>query len=243
MSRARSASQKAATKIFLPPSQMNWTDEKLSVLDTAQLKSLLENLVTQREYGRVTDEAAEDLTRRITARLPASALVVRRKRPRAIVQLDARVTANLAGVANLLLRRFDLSEETARQASADTTGFRPQLLTDKHGSPRSGAAMKDGAMAIDRFISYRVRDSLASLAFHLRAEEPQQNGRYVVIATDDLLQAGVPLSEMAPASRDLGWSKESKERLRAQTAFDFAEAEQRYEELIARLATRRVEEE
>lgn len=242
MSRPRSASQKATPTIFLPPTRMDWNDEKLDALDPAQLKSLLENLATQREYGRVSEETATDLARRITARLPARALAVRRKRPRAVVQLDALVTARLGGLATQLKQRYDLSEDTARQASAGTTGFRPQTLTDSRGSPRSGATMKDGTMAIDRFIAYRVRNSLASLAFHLNADEPKDTGRYVVIATEDLLQDGVPLAEMSPASRDLGWSQETRERLRALAAADFDEARHLYEALIARVAQRLPEE-
>jgi len=236
MSRPRSASYKATATVFVPPTRMDWTDEKLDALDAAQLKSLLENLATQRESGRVSEETAEDLARRITTRLPASALAVRRKRPRMLVHLEAQVAASLGGLATHLKHRYDLSETTARRVSAGTTGFRPQSLTDSRGSPRSGAAMKDGTMAIDRFITYRVRDSLASLAFHLHPDEPQESGRYVVIATDDLLAAGVPLAEMQPASRDLGWSQESRGRLRALPTVDFAEARRLYEELIARVA-------
>jgi hypothetical protein len=241
MSRPRSATHKP-TPVFLPPTRMDWNDEKLDALDAGQLKSLLENLGAQREYGRISQETADDLTRRITARLPASALTPRRKRPRAIALLDAQVAASLGGLAAQLKRRYDLSESTARQASAGTAGFRALSLTDKQGNPRTGAAMKDGGMAIDRFIAYRVRDSLASLAFHLNPDQPQQTGRFVVIATDDLLQSGVPLTEMTPASRELGWSQGSRERLRALAAVDFAEAQRLYVDLIARVATKREQE-
>lgn len=68
----RKANQ-AVNKVFLPPSQMNWTDEKLAGLSKEQLMTLLENLQTQRDSGRVTAQAAEELTRLIAARLPAGA--------------------------------------------------------------------------------------------------------------------------------------------------------------------------
>ena len=75
------------------------------------------------------------------------------------------------------------------------------------------------------------------LAFLLAIDQPQQSGRYVVLATDDLLDTGVPMSEVLPTSGDYSWSRESRERMRAHVAADFAEAQQMYEELIARVAT------
>lgn len=238
-----SASNKTAAKVFLPPSRMDWSEEKLATLDKAQLKSLLENLAVQRESGRVSEEAADDLAKRIAARLPASVLTPRRKRSRSLVQLDARIAEALGDLALLLSRRYDLSEETARERSADTAGFKPQALTNKLGHARVGNSVKNGSTAIERFIAYRVRDSLAALAYLLAADQPQNTGRYVVLATSDLLESGVPLAELMPPSGDFGWSRESRERMRAKPTADFAEAETLYEALIARVASKRVVEE
>ncbi|HUL67194.1 MAG TPA: hypothetical protein VLW55_21545 [Burkholderiaceae bacterium] len=229
------------TKIFLPPSRLEWTDEKLAALDSAQLKTLLENLALQHAAGRVSDEVAGDLTMRITSRLPVNALTPKRKRSRALIMLDTRIAESLGDLARLLSARYDLSEETARERSTDTAGFRPQQLTNKQGQGKAGASMKKGTMAIDRFIAYRVRDSLASLAYLLAMDQPQQTGRYVLLATDDLLGSGVPIAEVMPPSGDYGWSRESRERLRAKPTVDFAEAQRLYEELIARVATKRTE--
>jgi hypothetical protein len=231
--------QGAPTKLFVAPSRMDWTEEKLSALGTAELKSLLENLATQRAAGRVSEEIASDLASRITGRLPAGATSPRRKRSRALIALDARVAESLGDLALQLSQRYDLSDVTARARSADTAGFRPQAMINKHGQARAGASMKNGTMAIDRFITYRVRDSLAGLAYVLAADQPTQNGRYVLLATDDLLDSGAPIDEVMPASGEHGWSRASRERIRTQTAADFADAQRLYEELIARVATKR----
>lgn len=61
-------------RVFLPPSQMSWTDEKLALLSKEQLLNLLDNLQTQRESGRVTAQAADEVTGLIAARLPAGAM-------------------------------------------------------------------------------------------------------------------------------------------------------------------------
>lgn len=69
-----------ATTVFVPKSQLVWTDEKLQALDTTQLGNLLDNLGVQVAAGRVTEETAADLQKRIEARLPARELASRRKR-------------------------------------------------------------------------------------------------------------------------------------------------------------------
>lgn len=233
----RKSNQAAVKKVFYPPSQMNWTDEKLAALSKEQLITLFENLQTQRETGRVTPQAADDLSRLITERLPTNALTPRRKRARSHVLLEEKAAQELGELAATLASRYDLTAETAKQLSNGVKGFKPQALTDRHGAVRAGSSMKDGRMAIDRHISYRVRDSLASLAFLLFPDQPEASARYVVLATNDLLQEEVPSEEYGPVAQDYGWSEASRARMRAAPTADFAEARTRYEELIARVAT------
>jgi len=227
-------------KVFQPPSQMHWTDEKLASLSKEQLLTLFENLQTQRESGRVTPQAADDLTRLISERLPANALVPRNRRARSQVLLEGKVAEELAGLAAALEGRYDLSAETAKQQSSGIKGFKAQTLTDRRGAARAGSAMKDGRMAIDRYISYRVRDTQASLAFLLFPGEPDASGRYVLLATDDLLDGESPAEAYAPLAEDHGWSDDQRARMRAAPAADFAEAQERYESLIAQVAAARV---
>jgi hypothetical protein len=66
--------------VFVPKSQLVWTDEKLQALDRVQLGNLLDNLGKQLASGRVSEETAADLQRRIEARLPARELALRKKR-------------------------------------------------------------------------------------------------------------------------------------------------------------------
>ncbi len=64
---------KPIVRVFQPPSQLTWTDDKLAALSKEQLLNLFENLQTQRQSGRVMPQAADELERLISARLPASA--------------------------------------------------------------------------------------------------------------------------------------------------------------------------
>jgi hypothetical protein len=60
-------------RAFVPPSQLVWNDERLGALDKNQLTNLLANLQTQLDLGRISEETATDLERRIRARLPKPA--------------------------------------------------------------------------------------------------------------------------------------------------------------------------
>lgn len=229
---------RTAPPVFMTPSLMNWTDEKLATLDKGQLLNLLDNLHTQRESGRVAAEVADDLSSRISARLPARAKTVRRKRARSQVMLEARVAQQLGSLAATLAERYDLSAETAQRLSNGVKGFRPQSMTDRRGEARTGGSVKSGRMAIDRYIAYRVRDSMASLAFLLPADAPNEAGRYVLMATDDLLDGEHESDDFATIAREHGWSESSRARMRAVQAANYAEAEKLYETVIARAATR-----
>jgi hypothetical protein len=79
--------------VFVPKSQLVWTDEKLQALDTVQLGNLLDNLGVQLASGRVSEETAADLQRRIEARLPARELALRRKR-----EAQSRADTNPSGL-------------------------------------------------------------------------------------------------------------------------------------------------
>ena len=229
-------SNQSIAKVFLPPSLMDWTDEKLAALSEEQLLNLYNNLKTQRESGRVHAETADDVSRRIAERLPAKALAVRHKRLHTHVLLDAKVALQLRALAFGLGERYDLSPETAKQQSLGTKGFKAQAMTDKDGDPRSSASTKEGRTAVERYLTYRVRDSLANLAFVLLPDQPNEAGRFVLMATDDLLEGDAPENEFVPLAQDFGWSEQSRTRMRALPAADFAEAERMYEALIARVA-------
>jgi hypothetical protein len=235
MSKAKNVSLKPA---YVPPSQIVWTDERLAALDKDQLVNLLANLQTQRTSGRVSETTAIELEERIKARLPTRAIAVRRKRPRSEVLLEARAAEQLGSLAMELARRYDISAETAIAASAGTKGFRPQPLTDSKGHARTGASVKNGDAAIERFVAYRSRDSLVCLAFVLLADQAQERGRYVLLGTDDVLvDAGEP-NEYTPLAEQHAWSAAVRGRMRAEPVSGFAEAAERFEGLLASLSTR-----
>lgn len=234
MSKARSIPQKP---VYVPPSVVVWTEERLAALDTPQMINLLANLQTQRACGRVSEATAAELEVRIKARLPARALAVRRTRPRKEVLLEARAAEQLGALAIDIARRYDISAESAIKASAGIRGFRPQPLTDSKGRGRTGASVKGGHAAIERFVAYRRGNSFASLAFVLLAGQADGQGRYVLLGTDDVLGAEVAPNDYADVAGQHAWSSASRARMRAEPVAGFDEGAERYEAMIARLAT------
>jgi hypothetical protein len=216
--------------VYTPPSQVVWSDERLAALDDKQLVTLLENLKVQVESGRVASETAADVEERIKARLPARALTVRRRRAYSEVQLEVRVTEQLGALATDLESRYVLGQP------GGAAGKAPRALTDPKGKPRVGSSVKRGNAAIERFIGCRVRDSVAMLAFVLLANAPEERGRYVLLGTDDLLDADPTPNEYTPLAERHGWSSSSRTRMRAVPVGSFAEGAQHFEALLARVA-------
>jgi len=66
----RKSAIKPPKPVFHTPTQMDWTDDKLAALSNDQLVTLLGNLRTQRASGRVKEDTADELAKRIYARLP-----------------------------------------------------------------------------------------------------------------------------------------------------------------------------
>ena len=231
MSKAKNV---VAKPVYIPPSLIVWTDERLAALDKKQLANLLENLHTQRSSGRISDETAEDLAVRIRSRLPARS-AARRKRPILEVRMEARAAEQLSSFAKDVERRFDLTLETARSASHELKGFRPHSMTDSKGQPRTGGSVKSGAAQIERYVGFRARDSFAGLAFVVLANQEPGRGYYVVLGTDDLFE-GEGDEAYAAVAEQHGWSTESRARMRARVVISFDEGAAQCEAMIAKIA-------
>ena len=216
---------------------MYWTDERLEPLTPTELKNLLNNVGTQLAAGRVTAIVAEDICRRIGTRISTIRKTKLRgtRAPRAIT-LEKRVAVELGGFAEELAKRFDLSAETARKRSVGAARFVPHNLTAKNGEAKTGGAMKEGKLAIDRYISYRLGDTLVSLAFILFKDEPEENARYYVIGTDDVMSDGQRFTELLAEKTGYGWSPAFTARMNVASFAGLSPAAVAYEALVAKLA-------
>ncbi len=225
-----------AKPVYQPPSQLVWTEDKLAALDNKQLLNLLENLATQRGSGRVAEETA-DRTRTTHPRPPAVA------RSRRATQAGAQ-RSHARGPGRGAARR---TGRTTRGALRPQPGNSHPRLGRHQGLPAPGhdrqqgacarrQRRKNGSAAIDRYIACRVRDSLASLAYVLLADRPQESGRYVLLGTSDLFDEEPPPNEFTALAEQHAWSAGSRTRMRAAPMATYAEAAERFEALIARVA-------
>lgn len=220
-------------------SVVRWTDEKLAALKAPELQNLLTNVGAFLAAGKISQADCEDLSKRIKEQL-----VLQRKvrlqgarTPRAAT-LEKRVAVALAGVADELAKRYDLSPETARSLSVGAKNFKAHNLTAKNGEAKTGGAMQEGKLAIDRYISYRVKDDIVSLAFILFKGAPEEEGRYFLVGTDSVLAEGHRFGDALAGKADYGWSAAFTARMNAVTFTELAPAAAAYEALVAKLAPR-----
>lgn len=218
-----------------------WTDEKLDGLKPAELQNLLKNTGNFLSAGKISKADCDELCKRIEERLISQrkSRLHGSRTPRAAT-LEKRIAVALGAVAEALAKRYDLSPETARKLSAGARNFKPHNLTAKNGEAKTGGAMQEGKLAIDRYISYRVADDIVSLAFILFKDEPEENGRYFLVGTDAVLADGARLTEALAGKAGYGWSAAFTQRMNAVSFDSLPEAAAAYEALVAKLAPRRI---
>ena len=167
---------------------MKFSDEDLAKLSADELRTLLANLRNAVATQRVSKAEADNTAERIRTLLSKRPAKGRNRRAPGAATLERRVAEALGRVAEQLGRRYDLSVETAKRLSVGAKNFKAHQLTDKNGLAKTGGSMKGGRMGIDRYISYRVRDStVQNVPFCCFRGRPEDAGKYVVIATDDLM--------------------------------------------------------
>lgn len=173
---------------------IEWTDERISALDTAQLKNLREN-ATRREVTELVELCTAELAKR-NADKPR-----RIGQPRSEAkQFEHDMSAELATVGKAMAEKYDLSEATAKAKSEGVKGFKAHKLLGSDGHAKLGGMQRDGSVAIDRYISYRRGTDIASLSVFLLKDQPIDAREFQVIAPLSLLDGGKPVAEIRPTA-------------------------------------------
>lgn len=173
---------------------IEWTDERISALDTAQLKNLREN-ATRREVTELVELCTAELAKR-NADKPR-----RIGQPRSEAkQFEHDMSAELATVGKAMAEKYDLSEATAKAKSEGVKGFKAHKLLGSDGHAKLGGMQRDGSVAIDRYISYRRGTDIASLSVFLLKDQPIEAREFQVIAPLTMLDGGKPVSEIRPTA-------------------------------------------
>jgi hypothetical protein len=91
------------------------------------------------------------------------------------------------------LAKFDLSAATAKQLSQGIKGFRALDLLGKAGAAKVGGLQLNGSLALDRYISYRLKGDQVSLAFVLLKDHPIDEARWVAVGPKRLMPDALPI--------------------------------------------------
>ena len=163
---------------------VDWSDEKLAALADKDLKTLLEN---------AERKSATDLVVKCTAELEKRDAAKPRKGPKPRTELkefEHNVSGEIAAVGKQMAEKDDLSEETAKAKSAGVKGFRSHKLLDAQGYAKLGGSQRDGTVAVDRYISYRLGNDIVTLGVWLLKDAPIDAHEFHVSGPAAMIEGG-----------------------------------------------------
>lgn len=206
-----------------------WTPEKIASLDIPKLRALKTNAQDQGNNDVLALCEAE--LKRQNAKAPSTR---RNGRPDGEVNLQAEADGLLVYLAQEMLAAHDLSELTARAASQGTKGYRYLAPLSKTGRSKLGGDQRNGTMAIDRYISYRIGDDKIVLAILLAKGQQAEDHKWFLSGPERLLpnqQAAtkvIPGLEESPGCTNVGVAFDN---------FDLAAA--KFKEIMAAFAPKK----
>lgn len=150
---------------------INWTKEKINELTAQEITALQEN-ARVRGNTEVVGLCDEVLATKKPIRKARTASTTK--------TLEAECSHQLSELAKHLSSKYDLTAETATKKSEGVKGFRPHSLTAKNGQAKLGGEQRTGRVAMDRYISYRLKNDIVSLTAWLESKEDTENLKWQV---------------------------------------------------------------
>jgi hypothetical protein len=175
---------------------VDWSDEKLAALADKDLKTLLAN---------AERKAATDLVAKCTAELEKRDAAKPRKGPKPRTELkefEHNVSGEIAAVGKQMAEKYDLSEDTAKAKSAGVKGFRSHKLLDAQGYAKLGGSQRDGTVAVDRYISYRLGNDIVTLGVWLLKDAPIDAHEFHVSGPAAMIEGGKSFAEVRPGTSE-----------------------------------------
>lgn len=148
-------------------------------------------------------------------------------------KLEKEVCNRLEKLGRRLLDTYDLSPTTAKRLSEGTKRFKAHSLLSKSGIAKTGGAQKNGLVAFDRYISYRLKDDVFALISIIYHDSDVDTVRYQVFAPESAVDNFVHISSLRKhleKDEEIGLSKGGVEFT------TFEEAEKLFVSLIDRFA-------
>lgn len=175
---------------------IDWSKERVEALSSSEILTLQEN-ARKRGYLDVVATCEEVLSTRKSVR--------RSTGPRTaspIKILEAECVKQLSDFAAYLLTKYDLSTQSAIEKSAGSSGFKPHQLVAKDKKAKLGGHQRTGRVAIDRYISYRLKDEPLSLTALLISSESETNLVWQVLGAAHYFENSLKYSQLRPYAKD-----------------------------------------
>jgi hypothetical protein len=204
---------------------VDWSDEKLAALADKDLKTLLAN---------AERKSATDLVAKCTAEIEKrqAAKPGKATKPRTeLKEFEHMIAGEIAAVGKAMAEKYDLSEETAKAKSAGVKGFRSHKLLDAKGYAKLGGSQRDGTVAVDRYISYRLGNDIVTLGVWLLKDAPIDAHEFHVSGPAAMIEGGKSFSEVRP-----GLSEKDQQETRLIRAFkDLPSAAAAFDAALAKI--------
>ena len=203
---------------------VDWSDERIAALSDQDLKNLRAN---------AEKKSVDDLIAKCQAELEKRNAAKPRKaaKPRTeLKEFEHAMSGELAEAGKRMAAKYDLSEETAKAKSEGVKGFRSHKLLDAQGFAKLGGHQRDGTVAVDRYISYRRGNDIASLGVWLPKEALIESHEFYVSAPAAILDGGRPFAEVLPGIAQ----KEGETRL-VRSFKDLPSAEAAFDAALAKI--------
>src|ERR1700733_2285335 len=203
---------------------VDWSDERIAALSDQDLKNLLVN-AERKSAASVVAQCQAEIEKRDAAKP--------RKAPKArteVKEFEHEMSGQLAAVGKQMADKYDLSEETAKARSEGVKGFRSHKLLDAQGHAKLGGHQRDGTVAVDRYVSYRRGNDIASLGVWLPKEAPIESHEFYVSAPAAMIDGAKPFAEVLP-----GISQREQETRVVRSFKDLPSAEAAFDAALAKI--------
>lgn len=208
---------------------LNWTQELVAALTTEGISNLRANAAQKRDQVQAADIIiwcdAELLVRK-----PNKQTAGRRARPHDERNAEAQADAQLTALAKGLQSQYDLSSGTAKRLPAGIKGFRAHELLSRKGATKVGGFQRNGKLALDRYISYRLMNDLIKLEYLLLNDRPTEEARWLVVAPQNLMPEGMPIVDQVSGLEAITGASVGDFGLVTE---DFGQAANRFSALVA----------
>jgi hypothetical protein len=200
---------------------VDWSDDRIAALSDQDLKNLLANAV-RKSAAPVIAQCEAEIEKRNAAKP--------RKGPKPrteVKEFEHEISGQLAAVGKQMAEKYDLSEETAKARSEGVKGFRSHKLLDAKGFAKLGGHQRDGSVAVDRYISYRLGNGIVSLGVWLLKDAAIEDHEFHVSAPAGMIEGGKGFAEVRTGisekeAQDTRQMRAFKDLPSAAAAFDAA---------------------